>query len=267
LGSLAVLLGALTGLAFGSFASVPVYRWPRRQTIVEPRRSACPLCGTPLTSRDNVPILSWALLKGRCRHCRTAISSRYPALEGVTALLFAGISWVWWEQPLLLVAYLAFGWSMVVATAIDLEHRIIPNRLTYRLPFVLLPLFVAHTLVVGEWVDLRRSLLTACLLPLGMFLLSEGFRLLRGQTGMGLGDVKLAVSLGLAVGYLGGLQLVAFAYATIISAVVVALILLLLGKAQLASRIPFGPYLAVGAMLTVLFPAGSAQVVRNVLGL
>jgi leader peptidase (prepilin peptidase) / N-methyltransferase len=261
------IAACVVGLVGGSFANVPIHRWPRQQTVTEPKRSACPNCETFIAARDNIPVVSWLVLRGRCRHCQTPIGARYLGVEAVTALLFAAVAWVWWEQPLLLVAFLVFTWSMIVATAIDLEHRIIPNRLTYRLPFVLLPLLVAHTAIDGERVDLRRAMLTAVLLPLGMFLLSEGFRLLRGQVGMGLGDVKLAVSLGLAVGYLGGLQLVAFAYATIISAVVIALVLMLLGKAKLASRIPFGPYLAIGAMLAVLFPDTSAQVVRNVLGL
>jgi leader peptidase (prepilin peptidase) / N-methyltransferase len=264
---LTAVLSGLVGAAVGSFANVPIHRWPRKATVTEPKRSACPACGTLIAPRDNIPVVSWVNLRGRCRTCGEAISPRYVVVEVVTAVLFAAVAWVWWEQLLLLVAYLAFTWSMIVATAIDLEHRIIPNRLTYRLPFVLLPPLVTHTIIDGEWVDLRRAMLTAVLLPLGMFLLSEGFRLLRGQVGMGLGDVKLAVSLGLAVGYLGGLQLVAFAYATIISAVVIALVLMLLGKAKLASRIPFGPYLAIGAMVAVLFPDGSAQVVRNVLGL
>jgi leader peptidase (prepilin peptidase) / N-methyltransferase len=146
---------------------------------------------------------------------------------------------------------------MVVATAIDLEHRIIPNRLTYRLPFVLLVPLAVHALVLEDgWPDLRRGLIAAVAIPLGMFLLSELFRLLRGQVGMGMGDVKLAASIGLVVGYLGGFQLVAFAYGTIISAVVVAFSLIALGRAKLASRIPFGPYLAIGAMLTGPLPRG-----------
>jgi leader peptidase (prepilin peptidase) / N-methyltransferase len=253
----------------GSFANVPIYRWPRQQTITEPKRSACPACGTLIAARDNVPVLSWLLLRGRCSECGIAISPRYLVVEVVTAALFAGVAWVWWESPLLLATFLAFAWSMVVATAIDLEHRIIPNRLTYRLPFVLLVPLVVHALWTADdgWPDLRRALIAAVAIPLGMFLLSELFRLLRGQVGMGMGDVKLATSIGLVVGYVGGFQLVAFAYGTIISAVVIAFSLIALGRAKLASRIPFGPYLAIGAMLPILFPEGSERVVRSILGL
>jgi leader peptidase (prepilin peptidase) / N-methyltransferase len=265
--SVAVLAG-LIGLMFGSFANVPIYRWPLQQTVSEPKRSACPACGTLIAARDNVPVLSWLLLRGRCRECGIPISPRYLIVEATTAALFAGVAWVWWESPALLLAILIFTWSMVVATAIDLEHRIIPNRLTYRLPVVLLAPIALDALVLeGGWSDLRRGLIAAVAIPLGMFLLSELFRVLRGQVGMGMGDVKLAGSIGLVVGYLGGFQLVAFAYGTIISAVVVAFSLITLRRARLASRIPFGPYLAVGAMLPVLFPVGSERIVRGVLGL
>ncbi|WP_281175603.1 prepilin peptidase [Nitriliruptor alkaliphilus] len=251
----------------GSFANVPIHRWPRQGTVTEPKRSACPSCGTLIAARDNVPVVSWLVLRGRCRTCGEAISPRYLVVEVITAVLFAGVAWIWWEQPVLLLTFLVFTWSLVVATAIDLEHRIIPNRLTYRLPFVLLPLLIAHALLTDTLTDLRRGVIAGLAIPFGMFLLSELFRLLRGQSGMGMGDVKLAVSLGLVVGYLGGIQLVAFAYGTIISAVVVAFGLIAVGRAKLASRIPFGPYLAIGAMLPVLAPQGTERVVRSVLGL
>jgi leader peptidase (prepilin peptidase) / N-methyltransferase len=262
----AVLCG-LVGLAVGSFANVPIHRWPRQATVTEPKRSACPACGTLIAPRDNVPVVSWIVLRGRCRSCDERISPRYLVVEVVTAALFAAVAWVWWEQPVLLLTLLVFTWSLVVATAIDLEHRIIPNRLTYRLPFVLLPLLVVEAIRSDALRDLRRGIIAGLAIPLGMFLLSELFRLVRGQSGMGMGDVKLALSLGLVVGYLGGFQLVAFAYGTIISAVVVAFTLIAIGRAKLASRIPFGPYLAIGSMLVVLFPASSERVVRSVLGL
>jgi leader peptidase (prepilin peptidase)/N-methyltransferase len=235
--------------------------------VTEPTRSACPSCGTLIAPRDNVPVVSWLVLRGRCRSCGAPIGPRYLVVELATAVLFAGVAWVHHEQPVLLLTLLIFAWALVVATAIDLEHRIIPNRLTYRLPFVLAVPLIVHAALTGTWGDLRRGAIAAVAIPFGMFLLSELFRLVRGQVGMGMGDVKLAVSLGLVVGYLGGLQLVAFGYGTIISAVVIAFTLILLGRAKLASRIPFGPYLAVGALLPVLFPQGSAVVVASVLGL
>jgi leader peptidase (prepilin peptidase) / N-methyltransferase len=263
---LLVAVAVVLGLALGSFANVPIHRWPRGGTVAEPKRSACPACGTLIAARDNIPVVSWLLLGRRCRECDEPISARYAVVELTTAILFGAVARVWGFDPLL-PALLVFTWSLVVATAIDLEHRIIPNRLTYRLPFVLLPLLVFVAWYDDAWADLRRGVVAGLAIPLVMFLLSEAFRLLRGQSGMGMGDVKLAASIGLVVGYLGGLELVVFAYGSIIAAVVIAFGLILTGRAKLASRIPFGPYLAVGSMLPILAGPATTGFVRDFLGL
>ncbi|MFA9429173.1 A24 family peptidase [Egicoccus sp. AB-alg2] len=263
--ALLVVGAVLMGLVVGSFANVPIHRWPRGGTVTEPKRSSCPSCGALIGARDNVPVVSWLLLRGRCRNCGARISARYTVVEVMTAVLFGAVTAVWGADPLL-PALLVFVWALVVATAIDLEHRIIPNRLTLRLPLVLLPLIVGSAAADGAWPELRRAVIWALVVPGIMFLFAELFRLLRGQMGMGMGDVKLAISIGLVVGYLGGLQLVAFAYATMLSAVVVVVVLLVARRAKMASRIPFGPYLAMGALVVVLAPTGSADVVRRVLG-
>jgi leader peptidase (prepilin peptidase) / N-methyltransferase len=264
--ALLILVGLSVGLVLGSFANVPIHRWPRGGTVTDPKRSACPACGTLITARDNIPVVSWLLLGRRCRSCGEPISARYSIVELTTGALFGAVAWVWGLSPLL-PALLVFTWSLVVATAIDLEHRMIPNRLTYRLPFVLLPLLVFAAWMDDAWLDLRRGVIAGIAIPLIMFLLSEVFRLVRGQSGMGMGDVKLAVSIGLVVGYLGGMELVVFAYGSIIAAVVIAVGLMLAGKAKLASRIPFGPYLALGAMLPVLAGPATTSFVRGFLGL
>jgi leader peptidase (prepilin peptidase) / N-methyltransferase len=261
-----VMVTALFGLLVGSFANVPVHRWPAGQSVAEPKRSVCPTCGAAIRARDNVPVVSWLLLRGRCRDCGASISPRYLVVEVVMAVLFGAVAWVWGLDPAL-PGLLVFTWSAVVATAIDLEHRIIPNRLTLRLPFVLLVLLIGAAAVDGTWTDLRRALIAGMALPAGMFALSELFRFLRGQDGIGMGDVKYASSIGLVVGYLGGLELVVFAYGTIITAVLVAVVLLAMGKAKLASRIPFGPYLAGGAMLAILAGDPLAEWIRGYLGL
>ena len=262
-----LIVGAIVlGLVLGSFANVPIHRWPAGGTVSEPKRSSCPSCGTQIRAVDNIPVISWILLKGRCRECDAPISPRYLVVEVITGALFGAVAWVWGLDPLL-PALLVLTWSLVVATAIDLEHRIIPNRLTFRLPVILLPLIVFAAAMDGAWSDLLRGVIAAIAVPGVMLALSELFRLLRGQAGIGMGDIKLAVSLGLVLGYLGGLELVVFAYATIISAVLIAVVLLLAGKAKLASRIPFGPYLAVGTMIVILARDAGTDLVRNVLGL
>lgn len=248
----AVVVATVLGLLFGSFANVPIHRWPRGGGVGQPRRSACPSCDRTIAARDNVPVVSWLLLRARCRHCGAAIHWRYPLVEAATGLLFGavtlveGVTW-------LLPALLALTWSLVVATAIDVEHRIIPNRLTYRLPVVLLVLLVPPTLLgPGSVEDLVRGVVVGVAAPGGMLLVAELYRRLRGRMGFGMGDVKLLVSLGLVVGYVGLVEVAILLYGAMFSGVLVAGGLMLAGRARMASRIPFGPYLAVGGFLAIL---------------
>lgn len=259
-------LAGLLGLALGSFASVPIHRWPRRQTVTEPRRSRCPACDAPIGARDNVPVLSWLLLRGRCRACGARIGWRYPAVELATAVLFAAaaaiVGWRW-----LLLAVLVLAWALVVATAIDLEHRIIPNRLTYPLPLVLAVPLALDAAATGQWGALGSAALWALIIPGGLLLFAEAFRALRGQAGMGMGDIKLTVSLALVLGYLSGWHLLVFFYATVAAAVAVILVLAVSGRVTLASRIPFGPYLAIGALTAILAGAPLTGAAQQWLGL
>lgn len=242
---------ALLGAVFGSFANVAIHRWPRGGTVVTPPDSYCPSCEQPVAWYDNVPLLSWLVLRGRCRRCGDPIAIRYPAVELTMGLLWGVTAWVHGLSWLLL-ALLIFVWGLVVAAVIDLEHRIIPNRLTLPLPLVLLAPLVVDAATRGEWTDLRRGVVAGLAVPAGMFAVSELYRSLRGRSGIGMGDVKLAVSIGLVVGYLGGWHLLIFGYGSVIAAVLVAGGLLAAGRARLASRIPFGPYLALGALTAVL---------------
>lgn len=187
-------------------------------------------------------------------------------VTALTALLFGAIVWVR-GTGVLVPALLVFTWGMVVAAAIDLEHRVIPNRLTLRLPLVLAVLVTGAAAVDGTWADLRRALVAAVAVPTVMLALSEIFRLLRGRPGIGMGDVKLALSIGLVVGYLGALELVVFAYATVLSAAAVTVVLVVTGRLTVSSRIPFGPYLAIGALLPVVAGDLVTDRVRGLLGL
>lgn len=259
------LAAAVYGLLFGSFASVPIHRWPGGGTVMEPTRSACPHCDTQIRARDNIPVVSWVLLRGRCRACDAPIHWRYPTLELATGLLFGAVTFVegvTWLLPALLV----LTWSMVVATAIDLEHQIIPNRLTYRLYPVLLVLVTVAAWQQDAWDAWLRGVIASIAIPLAMFLFSEAFRLLRGKQGMGMGDVKYAFSLGLVLGYLSGYHLVIFFYGTVISAAVVAFTLIASGRAKMATRIPYGPYLCLGTLVAVLFGEPLTEWIRDYLG-
>lgn len=255
------------GLLFGSFASVPIHRWPNGGTVTKPQRSACPNCDTQIHNRDNIPVLSWLLLRGRCRACDVAIPVRYPLLELSTALLFAAVTVVHADRPWLLLALLVLTWSFVVATAIDLEHQIIPNRLTYPLYPVLLVLVAIAAWQEDGWADYRRGVIASIAIPVGMFLFSELFRIIRGKQGIGLGDIKYVFSIALVLGYLSGYYLVIFFYAAVISAVVVAFTLMAMGKAKMASRIPYGPYLCFGALVAILAGEPLSRGIRSYLGL
>lgn len=227
----------LFGALFGSFLNVVAYRLPRSESLVRPA-SRCPSCGTPIRPYDNIPMLSWLLLRGRCRSCSASISARYPLIEALTAALCVG-------------AVLAGGGTSKVAlhvtlilllvpvALIDLEHRIIPNKLTV----------LGAVLAVGLGLGLDASgepqRLIAALAAGGALLLAA----LAYPGGMGMGDVKLAAVLGLFLGRdVAPAMLIALLAGVIAGAIVIAR----KGAAQgRKTAVPFGPFLAIGATVAV----------------
>lgn len=246
---IAVGCGVL-GLLLGSFATVAIERWPRNGTVNQPPRSRCRGCGAEVRWRDNIPVLSWVMLRGRCRSCDRSYGVHYLLIELAMGAVFALVGFVH-ADSWLLPAMLLTCWVLVVAAAIDLEHTIIPNRLTLRAPVFVVALVTLAAVIEGDAAMLMWAVLAAVGVPLVMLGLSEAFRLVRGQAGIGMGDVKLAITIGLAVGALGGWHVIVFAYASVFSAVIVALGLIAIGRARLATRIPFGPYLALGSLLAI----------------
>jgi leader peptidase (prepilin peptidase)/N-methyltransferase len=236
----AVFAGAL-GLILGSFINVVAYRLPRGESVVFPG-SHCPSCDTPIRSYDNVPVLSWLVLRGRCRSCRGAISARYPIVEAVTAALLVAVVLVkgadrdaWLGLALVLI--------LVPVTLIDLDHRIIPNKL------MLIGTVVSLALVLLT----HPSSLTEHLIAAGA---AGGFLLVAALAypgGMGMGDVKLAGVLGLFLGRaVGPAMLVALVSGTVVGAVIIAR---KGAKEGRKTAIPFGPYLAFGGLVG-LFAGG-----------
>src|SRR3954451_15481508 len=149
------------GLLVGSFLNVVIYRVPRKESVVRPR-SRCPGCGTQLGERDNIPVVSWLLLRGKCRTCGEPISARYPLVELLTGALFVGAALRFgldWALP----AYLVFFASLVAITFIDLEHYIIPNRVLYPTLYICIPLLVLAAALQDQWDNLERALLGAVL--------------------------------------------------------------------------------------------------------
>ncbi len=231
------------GLCAGSFLNVVIARVPAGRSIVYPG-SACPRCGSPIAWYDNLPILSYALLRGRCRSCRAAISWRYPALEALTAGLFA-------------LAYTRFGWSLdlpaalallcglVAITGIDLDHQIIPDVLS--LPGLVIGFLFSLAAGHGRWLDSLLGILVGGGVFLVIILASA---LVLGQAGMGMGDVKLAAMIGAFLGW----------KLTILSALLAVLVggplagvLLATGRKGRRDPVPFGPFLAFGGTVSLFW--------------
>jgi leader peptidase (prepilin peptidase)/N-methyltransferase len=228
---------ALLGLMVGSFSNVCVYRIPRRESIAFPG-SHCPACGHAIAAYDNIPLLSWLILAGRCRHCHGSISWRYPLLELVMALSWGLLAWHFGLVPELAVALTLF-FLLWVLSFIDLETGLLPNVLTY--PGIALGLFFSWWL--GDW----QSALIGAIAGYGIFwLIARLFLLLTGREGMGYGDFKLLAMLG---AFMGWQALPFIIFASSVVGTIVGVIVLLLAKKGLRAEIPFGPYLAVAGMI------------------
>jgi leader peptidase (prepilin peptidase)/N-methyltransferase len=232
-------IALLPGLAFGSFLNVVAARIPLRRSVVHPG-SACMACATPLAWYDNLPLLSFALLRGRCRHCAATIAWRYPLVEAATALMVAGCVLrfgLTWDAAI--GAF--FCVALVAVSATDVERRIIPNRIVLPAAAVVL---AANSMLhpSAEW--------TAAGLGAALFLLVAA---LAYPAGMGMGDVKLALLLGVALGRTVPVALmVGMLSALVPSAVLFARH----GSAARKMGIPFGPFLALGGVVALF--AGTA---------
>jgi leader peptidase (prepilin peptidase) / N-methyltransferase len=260
---LLLVFAAMFGLIVGSFLNVVIYRMPRGLSIVWPG-SRCPHCEKPIAAYDNLPVLSWLLLRGRCRHCAEPISAVYPVVELATAVLTCVVVAHFGLRPAL-APYLVMTYALIAITGIDLEHQIIPDLITF--PGV--TLFVLFA-IVGEYVPaldwpigVRGALfgvLAGLLVILGIIAL---YYLMTKQTGMGFGDVKFLAMAGALVGAKGvvlTLMLGAF------SGTLFALPLMILGRVGRKTAIPFGPFLALGAFITMLYGESIIEAYQRTLG-
>lgn len=240
-----VVACGLVGLLIGSFLNVVVWRVPREESVVRPR-SRCPQCDHAIRERDNIPVLSWLLLRGRCRDCGHPISKRYPLVEGATGLLFALTAWHFgfsWALPAFLYL-VAIG---VALALIDLDVYRLPNAIvlpSYAVGGGLLVLAAAAT---GDWAALVRAAIGGAALYAFYFLL-----MMVKARAMGFGDVKLAGVLGMYLGWLGWGPLVVGAFLGFLLGGLVGGGLMVLRRATRKSRIPFGPFMIAGAYVAVL---------------
>jgi leader peptidase (prepilin peptidase) / N-methyltransferase len=242
------LVCAVVGLAIGSFLNVVIWRVPRDESVVRPR-SHCPSCGNPVRPYDDIPVVSWLVLRGRCRDCGEKISVRYPLVEAGTAVLFAVTGWHFglsWELP----AYLYLVAVGVALALIDIDVHRLPNAIVLPSYLVAAALLTLASLGDDDWAALLRAAIGGAALYLVYFLLCLAY-----PRGMGFGDVKLAGVLGMFLAWLGWGQLAVGAFLGFLLGGLVGGGLMIANRATRKSKIPFGPYMIVGAYVAVLVGA------------
>lgn len=241
--ALALGFGFLFGLCVGSFLNVVIARLPAGRSVVHPG-SACPHCRAAIAWYDNVPLMSYALLGARCRACRASISWRYPAIELMCGALF-GLAYLYFGSSPRLVAALILLAVLVAITWIDLDHQIIPDVLS--LPSIGVGLLVSAAPGGIGW----RDALAGTIVGGGLFvLIIVASSLAIGQPGMGVGDVKLGAMLGAFLGW--KLVLLSILLSVLIGGPLAA-ILLASGRKARKDPVPFGPFLALGGMISLFW--------------
>jgi leader peptidase (prepilin peptidase) / N-methyltransferase len=239
-----LLVFAWLGLSVGSFLNVCIHRLPLGTSIVTPP-SACPHCGYLLRWYDNIPVLSYAVLRGRCRGCRAPISIRYPVVEILTMALFV-LHWYVFGWTALMGVRLAFACALLVLFAIDLEHQILPDKIT--LPGIVFGAVASVWLPPG----IRDSLLGVLLGGGALWLVIWVYYLFTGQEGMGFGDVKMLAMIGAVLGWQ---QVLVTLVLGSVSGSIIGLIVIRFAGRDMKYALPFGTFLALGALAASL--AGS----------
>ena len=236
---------ALFGLIVGSFLNVCIYRLPRRQSIVWPA-SGCPSCGHALSWYENIPVLSYLALRGHCRTCRAPISVVYPVIELATSATFVVMFTRFGLQPLLAVR-LVFACAMIVLFVIDLKHKILPNAITVS---GIVAGFAASFLVPPGWFDSLVGVVAGAGV---LFVIGEVYFRVRHEEGLGMGDVKMLGMIGAFLGW--KLMLVTMVIASLLGSIV-GLTVVATRKGGMKSALPFGTFLAIGALVAAV--AGDA---------
>ncbi len=234
---------AVVGLCVGSFLNVVAHRLPRGESVVRPR-SRCPSCGGRIAGRDNLPVLSYFMLGGRCRMCRARISWRYPVVEATSCLLWLS-SWVMFGSTVDGLAAAVFSSLLLALAVIDAAHFLLPDRLTY----LTLGLGLAASFEVSWTTPLASAVAAAAGAAALLFLIGVWY-LLRRVRGMGLGDVKMLAGVG---AFLGPYGMLLTLFLACLFGAVFGLLLIVRGRLGWGSRLPFGVFLALGAVVSLFF--------------
>lgn len=255
-----LVFSGLFGLVIGSFLNVVIYRVPASIPLM--RESRCPRCDAPVKWWQNVPAVSWLVLRGKCANCAAPISARYPLVELATGVAFVGVVWAfldafrlmqrpdpagWWALAVVIVAYLYFAAISIALTLIDLDTHRLPNSLVLPSYVVAGILFTISCVLGAPWDALLRAAIGGAILYAFYVVL----RLIR-PGGMGGGDVKLAGVVGIYLGWLGWGALVVGAFAAFVLGGAFGIALLLGRRAGRKTAIPFGPWMIAGAWVGIL---------------
>jgi leader peptidase (prepilin peptidase)/N-methyltransferase len=245
--ALVAAISGVYGLVIGSFLNVVIWRVPRQESIVKPP-SHCPACDVKIANRDNIPVVSWLLLRGKCRNCGTAISPRYVFVELLTGVLFAAVGARFAHSLWPLPTYLVLTAALIALSAIDLEHYLLPNRILYPTDVAVVGLLAVASAAESDWGAFLRAAAAGALAFAIFFLIH-----VVSPRGMGFGDVRLAFLLGFSLGWLGWGEVAGGLFAGFVYGAVVGVALIAVKVRGRKQQIPFGPFLAAGAMTFVLF--------------
>ena len=242
---LVITVSFVGGLVIGSFLNVVIYRVPAGLSVVSPP-SSCPSCGSPVRSFDNIPVISWLLLRGRCRACRVAISMRYPAIELLTGVVFALIAarlGATWTLPV----ELGFAAGLISLAAIDLERFLLPRKIVYVTSTIVGVAILVAAGLQSRWGHVVTALICAAV-AFGVFFSINAFR----SAWLGFGDVRLAGLIGRALGWLGAWYVLVGFMAANLAGALVGVGLMVFGRASRRTALPYGVFLAAGSILAVL---------------
>lgn len=258
---LVLLSTAALGLAVGSFLNVVAHRLPLRMSLSRPA-SRCPECDHPIRRRHNVPVLGWLILRGRCADCRTTISARYPIVELLTAVLFAGVSYrlITLGLPTAIPAYLWFVAVGIALALIDLDVRRLPDAITLPAYPVLAVLLTAAALLAGEPESLLRAAVGAGVSFLFYYLLA-----ILKPGAMGFGDVKTAGLVGGMLAFVSYPVLLVGTAAAFFLGAAVGLTAIAAQRTSRVTTVPFGPFMVTGALLAVFIGAPLADAYQRLL--
>lgn len=237
------LYAFLIGLCVGSFLNVCIYRLPAGRSIVRPP-SSCSTCAAPIRWYDNIPVISYVVLRGRCRSCRAPFSPRYPFIELLTGF-FATAVWMRFGPHPQTLIYFLFIAALLTITFIDIDHRIIPDVIS--LPGIPIGFGLSFLIPQLTWIDSFLGILVG---GGSLFAVAWGYRLITGKDGMGGGDIKLLGMIGAFIGWKGVLFTI---MASSFTGTLVGVAMMMRTRQGMKLAVPFGPFLAIGAVIYLFF--------------